>query len=397
MKPNVVVCHYDEIALKGNNRSKYEAKLISTIRTVLSRTLTGEEYTVSRMLGRVIVSFPNEIKAATEKKIHTTLLDVFGISHFAFAVRVKADLEIINETSLTLLNSTPSESFRVTAKRSDKSFPHTSPEIQQLVGAYLFEHTKKKVDLHTADTTCYVNIVDGYALIYTKKIEGPRGLPVGMSGHILTSLSGGIDSPVASHMLQKRGAQISCVHFHVYPYTSKASIEKVRELAQTLARFQNSITLHLVPFADIQNIIAASCPQKLRIILYRRMMLRISQTLAEQKKARGLATGEALAQVASQTLENLAATNEAVTMPILRPLIGFDKIEIMERAKKIGTYDISIRPHDDACERFVPDHPETQAKLVEVLKAEEELDIPAMIADALAKNETEVLMYDRQQ
>ncbi len=233
----------------------------------------------------------------------------------------------------------------------------------------------------------FIEIVNNDSFVYTKKIQGPGGMPVGASGNALVLISGGIDSPVAAYYALKRGAQISFLHFHSLPYTSQSSINKVKKLIKALEKFGARGRLYLFPFADIQKQIMIKAPEKLRIILYRRYMMRIAEILAKQKKYLALFTGESLAQVASQTLENIRAIEEPVVIPVLRPLIGFDKEEIIAKACKIKTYDISILPHEDCCVRFMPKHPETKAKLGEVNKVEQDLDIDGMIKNGTSRIE----------
>lgn len=395
MKYRYIVCHYDEIALKGDNRKMYERVLIRNISKKLTISLPESTFAVKRRSGRILIYFNQDIQDI--KKAENALKTIFGIAHFAFVVSVPQTMEAIKEASLLFLKNAQVSTFRVTAKRSQKNFPLTSPEIQREVGEFLLDNTDTTVDLHHPEFTCNVNVVDNEVLIYGQKIDGSRGLPTSTSGHALCSFSGGIDSPVAAYYMMKRGMTLSAIHFHVYPFTSQASIEKVRSLVSVLTAYQPKINLHLVAFADIQTEIVSSCPAKLRIILYRRMMLRIAEAVAKQAKMKALITGEALSQVSSQTIENITATNEAVDILIMRPLIGFDKIEIVKKAQEIGTYDISILPHEDACTRFTPEHPETHAKLHEVQEAEKALDIQKLIEQAISKTNTEVITYDKKQ
>ncbi|MDH4330564.1 MAG: tRNA 4-thiouridine(8) synthase ThiI, partial [Candidatus Moranbacteria bacterium] len=281
------------------------------------------------------------------------------------------------------------ENFRITTKRSNKNFPATSEEVNREVGAYVFEKSKKPGKMKGADLECFIEIVDDKALVYVKKMKGAGGLPVGSGGRALTMLSGGIDSPVAAYYGIKRGVKMDFVHFHSIPYTSEASNEKVRALATSLLQFQANAKIFMIPFAKIQQEIVMNTPEKLRVVLYRRMMMRIAETLANKKGYLALYSGESVGQVASQTLENIRATEDAVKLPILRPLIGFDKDEIIELAQKIGTFETSILPHEDCCTRFIPKHPETRAALEEVHAAEKNLNIEKMIEEALREMDTE--------
>ena len=286
-----------------------------------------------------------------------------------------------------LIKNKKFKTFRITAQRSQKNFPMTSEEINKEVGAYIVEKSKKKVKLTNPDVNCFIEIVDGRAFVYLEKIKGPGGMPVGSNGKALVLLSGGIDSPVAAYYALKRGVKVDFIHFHSMPYTMPASVEKVKDLAKTLEKFQSASKIYLIPLADIQEKTVSKTPEKLRIILYRRMMLRIAEKLARDNKYLALYTGESVGQVASQTLENIKVIEETIKLPILRPLIGFDKEDIIEKAKEIGTYEISILPHEDCCTRFIPKHPETKANLKEVQEAEKKMDIKKMVREAIKKTE----------
>jgi thiamine biosynthesis protein ThiI len=391
MKWTHIVCYYDEIALKRGNRRTYENLLIRNIERALSANSLNAISRTTKLYGRIILELKPNYSVDTVEKLRQCLSRVFGIAYFAFATQVKQDINEMNETCLSMLEDSNAESFRVTARRSDKKFQMTSQQINEQVGAHLFTTTQTKVSLSNPDFTCHIDVVDGKVLVYSDKIAGVRGLPVGSGGNMLVSLSGGFDSPVAAYMIMKRGAHIEVVHFHVYPYTTQESIEKVRELCGVLSKYQTKIRMHLVPFGDVQTKITLECPEKLRVILYRRMMLRISERIAGNINAQAIVTGEALGQVASQTIENITATSESVTLPILRPLIGFDKIEIMDTAKKIGTYEISSRPHDDCCVRFIPNNPATKAKIREVIESEATLNIEELISEAVSKTTVETI------
>jgi len=243
--------------------------------------------------------------------------------------------------------------------------------------------SKVRVDLKNPDITCFIELVEKYAFLYLEKIKGWGGLPVGVSGKAISLLSGGIDSPVASFLAMKRGLNLIFLHFHALPYTNKASIDKVKKIVETLNKFQPKLKLYLVPFAEIQKEILLKTPSPLRVIFYRRMMFRIAEKIAEKEKIKAIITGENLGQVASQTLENLKVIEKATNLLVLRPLIGEDKLEIIEKAKEIGTYDISILPYQDCCSRFLPEHPQTKANLEVVEKAERKLRVENLIKKAL--------------
>src|SRR5437870_3811889 len=277
----------------------------------------------------------------------------------------------------------PFNSFRIQAHRANKNFPHTSVEINQRVGAYVKEQSGARVDLERAQMTCWIEIVEKYALIYLERLPGPGGLPVGTSGKVVVLLSGGIDSPVAAWKMIKRGCTPVFVHFHSFPYTNKESQEKAKQIARLLSDYSLRSKIYLVSFADVQRHIMVDTPLDTRVILYRRYMMRLAQEIAQREKTRVLVTGDSVGQVASQTIENIDVISRAVSMPILRPLVGDDKLEIVEVARKIRTYDISIQPDQDCCSLFVPKHPETKASLIEIEQSESRLDVTETMKAAL--------------
>ena len=282
-------------------------------------------------------------------------------------------------------------SFRVTTQRSKKEFPLTSQEISEKVGGWIVEKLKKKVDLKNQEATCFIEVVEDYALLYLEKIKGPGGLPTSVSGKVICLLSGGIDSPVAAYEIMKRGVKVIYLHFHSFPYTDYASIEKVREIVGLLNQYQGKSKLYLVPFSKIQEQILTKTPAQFRVVLYRRMMMRIAQKIVRKEKALAIVTGESVGQVASQTLENIKAIGAVTDLPVLRPVIGQDKEEIIQKAKEIGTFKISILPHQDCCTRFVPKHPVTKAKLDEIKKVEENLNIEELVNLAIDQAKVDLI------
>jgi thiamine biosynthesis protein ThiI len=379
---NYIICHYSEIGLKGKNRAFFEKQLIEN----LKKALPKESFDlIKKISGRIIIKLKDkDIKKA---EIKQSLQNVFGLAYFAFGLSCPQEIEAIKKEVLNLLKKENFKTFKISTKRSKKDFPLNSVQINQIVGEEIVKKLKKKVRLTNPDITCFIEIVDKFAFLYLEKIEGPKGLPVGTGGKAIALLSGGIDSPVAAFFILKRGVKIVFVHFHTFPYTSKASIEKAQKIVEALNKYQFSSRLYLVPFAKIQEEIVFKTREKLRVVLYRRMMLRIARALAKKEKALALVTGESIGQVASQTLENIRVIEKAGDLPILRPLIGLDKEEIIKTAKKIKTFDISILPHQDCCLRFVPTHPETKAKLKEVLLEEKKLKIQKLIKSALKNTE----------
>lgn len=377
---NFVVCHYSEIALKGKNRSFFENKLIDNIKRAIKPDFVSG---INKISGRILITLSSK-GINNKEEIESALKKVFGISNFLFCARVKPTIEDISGELISILEKEDFKTFRISAKRSEKNLPFTSREINEQVGANIFHHFKKvTVDLENPDINCLVEIVEGFAYISIKKIYGLSGLPVGTGGKVVLMLSGGIDSPVAGFMAMSRGLNIIPIHFHTYPETSQNSIEKVKELSKILSQYQPQTKLYLVPFAGIQKEIFLKVSPKLRVIFYRRLMFHIAQKIAKKEKALGIVTGESVGQVASQTLENINATQYGITLPIIRPLICLSKDDIIEKAREIKTFDISILPHDDCCSRFLPKHPEIRARIEDVLAEEKKIGIDLMVKKVL--------------
>ena len=370
-----IVCHYHEIGLKGKNRKFFENKLVENIKKALP---LGSFEFVQRISGRIIVKL-NEKGSKKEKKIKESLRKVFGIVHFAFAYFSKPEIELIEKQAFEILKTKTFKTFRIEAQRSDKKFSLTSPKINERIGALIVKKLKKKVKLEKPSITCFIEVVEKHAFLYTEKIKAYGGLPVGTGGKAAILLSGGIDSPVAAFLTMKRGVKVIFIHFHAHPYTDQASIDKVKRIVKVLNQFQFDSKLYLVPFADVQKAILLKTQAKLRVILYRRFMFRIAEEIAKKEKSLALVTGDSIGQVASQTLKNIQVINQVAELPVLRPLIGLDKEEIIEKAKEIETFNISILPHQDCCARFLPKHPETRADLGEVESNEKKLDIKDLI------------------
>lgn len=384
MKPDHIICHYAEIGLKGKNRRFFEDKLKENIKTAL-KTECPETYTsVKRLRGRILIELTEKGQESPEVMAEA-LKDTVGIAYFALAHESRQDMEVLKNDSLELLVHLRFDSFRITARRGNRSIPFSARMVNEDVGAHIVQHLGKKVNLSRPEATCYIDLVEDRAFLYTEKIAGRGGLPVGISGKVLVMVSGGIDSPVASYYAMKRGAHAVLLHFHSVPYTSRASIDKVKEVMEILKKFQPRMTLFLCQFAPIQKEIMLKTEPKFRVILYRRFMFRIAEALAQRERAHAIVTGESLGQVASQTLENMEVIENVTQMPVLRPLIGFDKQEIVDRAREIGTYEISIQPDQDCCSVFLPRHPATRARLRDVEKAEEALDVGGLLNAAMDK------------
>ena len=376
-----IIIHYGEIALKGGNRSFFENKLIANIKLALADL--GDIW-LKQVAARIIVKIEEGYDL---ELIKAKLQKVFGIEYFALAWNSSQDLKELEKDLYALVKSKKFIKFRVTAMRTNKNFPLKSQEIAEKLGAMVVKKMKKKVDLENFDLNCYVDIVENFAFIYFEKIECRGGLPVGVSDKLLCLISGGIDSPVAANMMQKRGAPIIYVHFDSYPSTPKENQEKVKELVKVLNDYQFESKLYIVPFLEIQREILQKAPEDYRVIFYRRMMLRLAKKIALKENILALVTGESLGQVASQTVENICAISEAIDLPILRPLIGFNKEEIIEIAEKIGTYKLSIQPFGDCCSLYVPKHPVTRADLNLILDTEKDWGFEELLDEAVSKAE----------
>ena len=385
----VLLVRYTEIHLKGLNRPYFERALADNMK----RALRGLEPKIEREHGRIYV---RGISEENFPEAQERLTRVFGIHSLSPASAVDKDWETVVQAAAELmekeLESRPGKAtFKVLARRSDKHYFMNSDEINRELGGRMLERFPQlSVDVHKPEIKLSVEIRD-MAYVYCSEIPGANGMPTGTAGKASLLISGGIDSPVAGYMMAKRGLTLSAVHFYSYPYTSERARDKVVELTRLVSRYAGEIRLHLVPFTDIQMTIYEKCPEKETTILMRRLMMRIAETIAREEGAQALITGESLGQVASQTLEALAVTNDAVSMPVFRPLIGFDKDEIMDVARRIGTYETSILPYEDCCTVFVPKHPVTKPKLDELRASEAAVDFTEMIEKALENTEVMVI------
>ena len=376
-----VIAHYHELALKGRNRPYLVDKLVRNIREALSDI--GHCH-VESLAGRIRISLEDASRWST---IKSRIENTFGLANFAPALYASSDLETLTEAVCESVQGLSFHTFRVTTKRADKSYPVTSMDVNRHVGAAVVERTGAHVSLGEPELTVFIEILGAGAYFYHERFPGPGGLPVGMSGTVACLLSGGIDSPVAAYRMMKRGCRAVFIHFHGHPFVTRASADKAEELARRLTRHQYYSRLYLVPFGEIQRQIVLTGPAPLRVVLYRRLMVRIAEEIGRDNKCWALVTGDSLGQVASQTAGNLTVVNEAATLPFLRPLIGMDKVEITEQAQKIGTYETSIEPDQDCCRLFTPPNPTTQANLEDVRRAESRLDIHSLVKQALEKVE----------
>lgn len=385
MNPTHVLIHYGEVALKKGNRGFFERKLRENIKDALGKTLATS---VQVYRGRFLVVLQEDADFPTVKSI---LQKIPGIAYFAPAYTSEPDMDTLKEDSLALMKELEFTRFRVSCRRAQKRLPFNSMDVQREVGGFLLHHLDdKEVNLDEPEIDCSIELFDDQAIIFVERIEGLRGLPVGTTGKVVSLISAGIDSPVASYQMIRKGCTVCYVHFHSYPFTDKNSIYNSIRLVKVLNEYQRYSRVHLISLAKIQERIIALAPVKLRLILYRRMMFRLAEMVAHRQKAKALITGESLGQVASQTLANLRATTDAVNLPILRPLIGYDKLDIINLAKEIGTYEISIEPFQDCCTYMVPKHPETFARLPEVKEAEDGLgDWEELLHQAMRNAEIE--------
>ncbi|NLC63102.1 MAG: tRNA 4-thiouridine(8) synthase ThiI [Thermoanaerobacterales bacterium] len=379
---NLFLVSFGEIALKGENRPFFERILIQRIKAALKRF---DNIIVKKTHGRIYC-----YASGIPEEIADSLSKVFGIVSVSPAMSCELKMSSIKETALSIMKSAAyfGKTFKVETRRPNKSFSLKSPEVSKEIGAHLLSNLDGlSVDVHNPDVVLEIEIRER-AFVYLEKIPGPGGLPLGSNGKAMLLLSGGSDSPVAGYMTMKRGIEIDAVYFHSFPFTSDRAKEKVIDLCRVLASYSNGIRLHVVNFTDVLKNLAEKGPEDFLTILMRRMMVRISQRLAQTFGAKALVTGESVGQVASQTLEALMATDEVAEMPIFRPLIGFDKVEIMDYARKIGTYDISIQPYADCCTVFVPKHPKTRPALSTVHDAESNLDVARLIHTGLCDIQT---------
>ena len=373
---NSIVVHYQEIALKGKNRPWFMARLVRNLRTAMSDL---DVSSVRALMGRIEVKLGN----ASADEVGDRIRRTFGVANYSYAGRTVLDLDALANAILRDLGDRTCNSFRVSARRADKRFPLTSPQIEREVGGRIKVARGWTVDLDEPELTIHVELLSNEAFYFFGKERGPGGLPSGTAGRVVCLLSGGIDSPVAAHRMMKRGCAVTFVHFHSYPILSRASQEKARQLVELLTPWQQRSRLYLVAFGDIQQQVVLAIPGPMRVVVYRRLMLRIAERIARARGAQALITGDVVGQVASQTLENLAVVGDVATLPLFRPLIGMDKDEIMAEAQRLGTYGISIIPDQDCCTLFTPRNPLTRARLDEVRRAESALPIDELVDRAV--------------
>ena len=379
---NTILIRYGEIFLKGNNRGYFESALAKNIRTALENF----KFKFVRAQNRFLIEDYDE---AYETDIIDKLTKIFGIHSVSVAVKVKSTEEELEKAAVLMMKD-KSGTFRVTVNRADKKIQKSSMELAaRLGGAVLESNPNLTVNLHVFDTDLYVDIREnGLSYLFTDKIMGAGGMPVGTAGAGMVLLSGGIDSPVAAYMMAKRGLKLHAIQFHSAPYTSEMAKQKVVDLACIVKNYSGPIVLHVIPFTDVQLKIHEKCPAELMITIMRRFMMRIAERVAKANSCGALITGESLGQVASQTMESITVTNGVIEdLPVFRPLIGMDKTEIMDIARNIDTYDTSILPYEDCCTVFLPKNPVIRPKLETVLKAEAKLDVETLIAACIENQE----------
>ena len=388
MKADIILLKYGEISLKGLNRPMFERQLISNVAKALAPL---GKFSVRKSQSTIYVE-PLEDSADTELAVER-LSKVFGIVNICPAVKCEKTIKSIERTTLSCLSQMPlkGKTFKVEAKREDKQFPMNSPQICRHMGGVILKNTEGlSVDVHNPDILVQIEIRKE-AYVFTHKVSGAAGMPIGTAGRATLLLSGGIDSPVAGWMIAKRGVRLEAVHFHSHPYTSDRAKEKVIDLARLMSAYTGEIRLHVVPFTEIQLDIIEKCPKNYLTIIMRRLMMRIAEKISVQNNSSALITGESIGQVASQTMESLVVTDNAVNMPVFRPCIGMDKEEIVTISKKIDTYETSILPFEDCCTIFVPKHPKTKPNVSEIEEAEKLLTDPEGMMDK-AIEESELII-----
>ncbi|TLS39099.1 tRNA uracil 4-sulfurtransferase ThiI [Pseudalkalibacillus caeni] len=383
-----IIIRYGEIALKGKNQKEFVDLLRNRVKQKVSH-FTGVE--INMTFDRMYI----KLNGNDHEEVIPKLQEVFGIHSMSLALKTEHDIEAMKDGALRAVKDAGGDAprtFKVTSKRPYKNFPISSQELNQIIGAHILKNTENiTVDVHNPDTEVRVEVKRNGTFISCNHFEGAGGLPISRNNRVMLMLSGGIDSPVAGYLTMKRGVKIEMVHFHSPPFTSERSRQKVEDLAKILTKFGGDLLLHVVHFTEVQKAIQSNIPSNYSMTIMRRMMMRITERLAEKNEALGIATGESLGQVASQTLHSMNTINEVTNYPIIRPLIAMDKVEIMKIAHKIGTYDVSIRPYEDCCTVFLPDAPKTRPKRKNAQKFEQSLDIESLIEEAISKTETVTL------
>lgn len=367
-----ILIRYGELSLKGKNRNSFIKRLLVNVKQALK---SFEKLEFQKTHDRMYIYLHGE----DADQVCKTLEKVFGISSFSLAIKTKPDIDEIVKACYESLNLSIPHTFKVAARRSDKTFPYISDQINRMVATEILKNSEWKVDVKHPDIKIVIEVHSNAAYIMTNRIPGAGGYPVGVGGKAMVLLSGGIDSPVASYLMMKRGVYIECVHFAAPPYTSQNAQDKVMKLAELISSYQGEILVHVIPFTDLQLAIYQNADESYAITLMRRMMMRIANKLAEKRHCQAIATGESIGQVASQTLESMQAINAVTTMPIIRPVVCMDKVEIIDLSKTIGTYDSSILPFEDCCTIFTPKNPVTKPKIDKCIRYEERFDYEKLV------------------
>jgi tRNA uracil 4-sulfurtransferase len=378
--------HFHEVALKGRNRAQFERRLRGNILTAVAPL---GQFRLNRYPGGLLLEGDAEDRAEVARRV----THVCGVAHAMPVTRLPNDLEAVARAVVEAVRQSGARTFRITARRPDKQYGLGSDKVNQIVGKMVKDATQLPVKLAGADLEAFVYCLRDQILVSTAKLRAVGGLPVGTAGRVAALLSGGIDSPVAAWRMMKRGCRVDFVHFHSYPRVDRTTIEKAQELAERLTRWQYKTRLHLVPLLEIQTAARLYAPERLRVVIYRRFMVRLAQKIAERRKCRALVTGESVGQVASQTLQNIAAVDAVAALPILRPLCGMDKQEIIDQAQQLGTFETSIQPDQDCCQLFLPRHPSVNATPAECEAAESKMDVQGLVQDALARTTSEVYQW----
>lgn len=390
---NILIAKYGEIGVKGKNRYIFENKLIRNIRNMLKSI---GKFNVYKEYGRIYI----DVDDSNYEEVMNEVRKVFGVVGVCPAMKREKDYQVLKDTALLMLEEkvkNGAKTFKIQSKRGDKSFPMTSQEMSIDIGGYVLTNINNpdvSVDVRNPEVKITCEYRNEHTLVYADSVEGYGGLPIGTNGKAMTLLSGGIDSPVASWLVAKRGVDIEAVHFHSYPFTNERSQEKVRELAKILSKYCGPIKLHMVNTLDIQKAIAENCNEEETTILSRRFMMRIAEKIGQSRYCDAIITGESIGQVASQTMQGLVCTNASVSVPVFRPLIAMDKIDIIKIAEEIGTYETSIIAEADCCSLFSPKKPVTKPRLEKIEKSEEKLDVEALIDSAIEKSVVETISYE---
>lgn len=385
-----ILLRYGELSTKGKNRKDFIRRLTSNIKLALT---AFDKLTYEQTFDRIYI----HLHGTPFDEVAPILKEVFGISSFSPTLKVESDLNVIKEAALSVANATEGKTFKMETRRHDKKFPHRSDEINRACAGKILANTQWKVDVHHPDLHLRVEVREKATYIMPFVVQGAGGYPTGIGGKAMLLLSGGIDSPVAGYLTMKRGIEIEAVHFSSPPYTSDLAKGKVLDLASMISVYQGQIKVHVVPFTDLQLAIYKHCSESYAITIMRRMMVRIADRLAQRRNCMALVTGESVGQVASQTLNSMQTINDVTTMPILRPVVTYDKLEIIDVAKKIGTYETSILPYEDCCTIFTPKNPVTKPTVKRAVEMESHFDFEPLIEECINHIETVVLTVKKQE